>query len=103
MDISDTALLIVACVMASVLTQIASNAATANIITPILIVLSQKVFRTLSKYTDKGFLKSFHIPYKNLLTEVWNYFSALYQSVVLSSCPNLRLLIHLYIPGIHRS
>ena len=43
MEISDTALLVVACVMASVLTQIASNAATANIITPILIVLSQKV------------------------------------------------------------
>ena len=46
MDIPDPALLVVACTMASVLTQIASNAATANIITPILIVLSQKVFFT---------------------------------------------------------
>ena len=41
--LSDSALLIVVCVMASMLTQIASNAATANIIVPILIVLSNKV------------------------------------------------------------
>ena len=46
MDIPDPAILVVASVMASVLTQIASNAATANIITPILIVLSQKVSLT---------------------------------------------------------
>ena len=41
--LSDSALLIVVCAMASLLTQIASNAATANIIVPILIVLSNKV------------------------------------------------------------
>merc|ERR1712062_338907 len=41
--LSDSALLIVVCVMASMLTQIASNAATANIIIPILIVLSNKL------------------------------------------------------------
>ena len=50
MDIPDPALLVVASVMASVLTQIASNAATANIITPILIVLSQKVSFTFTSY-----------------------------------------------------
>ena len=41
--LSDSALLVVVCVLASMLTQIASNAATANIIVPILIVLSNKV------------------------------------------------------------
>ena len=41
--LSESALLVVVCVLASMLTQIASNAATANIIVPILIVLSNKV------------------------------------------------------------
>ena len=39
----DAVLLLVVCILASALTQIASNAATATIIIPILIILSKKV------------------------------------------------------------